>query len=612
MKNKILKAAAIILFIAAMAAAQTEVWNGTADVIWYNSNVSKDTFFVSNGQELAGMSQLVNNAVTTFANKTIILTSDIDLDNHYWTPIGDGLTTETTFAGVFDGKGHSISNLLVSGKYYAGLFGVVGTGSDAQIKNLVVNVTRISGTTYAGGLAAYYCSEKAIENCGVNISDSISVSSSSDVYCGGLVGYSYGRQIIIITNSYSTGNVSASSHNDSRYSSSSCGGLVGYSGTTTITNSYSTGNVSASAYSYASNDFASSSCGGLLGMTGSRTVTITDSYSTGNVFSFSYSPSSGTETFSGGLVGTGGEVVINNSYSTGNTDAASVSSNSVSYSGGLVGEGGTEITNSYSTGNVSTAATATNANAFSYFSSCGGLVGKGGTEITNSYSTGNVSNTVNVSDASSITSGSGDFSGGLIGFVDVDTPNLTNCYASGIVSGTSSGGIYGKYLSTGNLPGTNASIYYNTAGSGGAAGEGSPSGILGLSSAQLKNQTSFVNWDFENIWGISTEKNSGYPYLRVFGGNDGGTFIAKSARTKAAANIGFTEIRNGRINLNLKAGAYTAQIYNLQGRLIKSVDINADGVNAAGLRIDNLSKGIFILNVKQAGASVLKQKITVK
>jgi len=79
------------------------------------------------------------------------------------------------------------------------------------------------------------------------------------------------------------------------------------------------------------------------------------------------------------------------------------------------------------------------------------------------------------------------------------------------------------------------------------------------------------------------------------------------------ANIRFAGIKSGQVNLNLKAGAYTAHIYNLQGRLIKSVDITAvNGINATELRINNLSKGIFILNVKQAGVSVLQHKISVK
>jgi hypothetical protein len=127
----------------------------------------------------------------------------------------------------------------------------------------------------------------------------------------------------------------------------------------------------------------------------------------------------------------------------------------------------------------------------------------------------------------------------------------------------------------------------------------------------MKQQSTYNYWDFTNVWAINPEINNGYPYLRVFGAGNMPT--AKTATNKAAASISFAGTKNGQINLNLKAGAYTAQLYNLQGRLVKSVDINAiNGINATSLRTDNLSKGIFIFNVKQTGATVFKQKITVK
>ena len=86
----------------------------------------------------------------------------------------------------------------------------------------------------------------------------------------------------------------------------------------------------------------------------------------------------------------------------------------------------------------------------------------------------------------------------------------------------------------------------------------------------------------------------------------------KNAAAKQTFNISFAGIRNGEINLNLKAGNYTAELYNVQGRLLSSVNISAtNGMNTTGLKTNNLSKGIFILNVKQAGASVLKQKIKI-
>jgi hypothetical protein len=181
LKRKILMTIAAMVIIAGMAMAQS-VWDGTSDVIWYNTNKAKDTLYVSNGQELTGMSQLVSSAITTFAGKTIILSSNINLGNRSWTPIGNS-TTAQMFQGVFDGNGKTISNLLVSSATYAGLFGYVG--ANGQIKNITVGVKSVRGSSYAGGLSGYYASKKTIENCGVNITDSIYSSNRS----GGLVGF---------------------------------------------------------------------------------------------------------------------------------------------------------------------------------------------------------------------------------------------------------------------------------------------------------------------------------------------------------------------------------------------------------------------------------------
>jgi hypothetical protein len=101
------------------------------------------------------------------------------------------------------------------------------------------------------------------------------------------------------------------------------------------------------------------------------------------------------------------------------------------------------------------------------------------------------------------------------------------------------------------------------------------------------------------------------PDVAQGGGGDPWSSISKTANK--TVSFAFTGIRNGQINLRLKAGNYTAELYNLQGRLINSVNINAiEGVNATGLKTSNLSKGIFILKVKQAGASVLQHRIMIK
>ncbi|MCL1945532.1 MAG: T9SS type A sorting domain-containing protein [Chitinivibrionia bacterium] len=90
------------------------------------------------------------------------------------------------------------------------------------------------------------------------------------------------------------------------------------------------------------------------------------------------------------------------------------------------------------------------------------------------------------------------------------------------------------------------------------------------------------------------------------------TSISKTANKVNA--FAFTGIQNGQINLRLTAGNYTANLYNMQGRLVSTANINAvNGVNATGLRTDNLAKGIFVLNVKDAkGAAVLQHKLMLK
>ena len=90
--------------------------------------------------------------------------------------------------------------------------------------------------------------------------------------------------------------------------------------------------------------------------------------------------------------------------------------------------------------------------------------------------------------------------------------------------------------------------------------------------------------------------------------------ISPKTTAKKVTDFAFTGIRNGQINLRLNAGVYTAQLYNMQGRLVGSVNINAvGGVTATGLRTDNLAKGLFILHVKDAkGAAVLQHKLMLK
>ena len=164
-----------------------------------------------------------------------------------FTPIGNGTSS---FAGTFDGLGHTISNLNINRPTtdYVGLFG--NTVSTSVIKNVGLVGGSVTGQNYVGGLVG--------ANYGtISSSYATGAVSGSGYYTGGLVGYNYGGTI---SNSYATGAVSGSGY----YT----GGLVGYNNGT-ISNSYATGAVSGSGYT-----------GGLVGNNGG---TISSSYATGPV-----------------------------------------------------------------------------------------------------------------------------------------------------------------------------------------------------------------------------------------------------------------------------------------------------------------------------------------
>ncbi|MCL2845881.1 MAG: T9SS type A sorting domain-containing protein [Chitinivibrionia bacterium] len=271
---------------------------------------------------------------------------------------------------------------------------------------------------------------------------------------------------------------------------------------------------------------------------------------------------------------------------------------SEAYIGGLVGTNSGRIENTFATGKIYFGGT--------IWGDIGGLVGimNDGT-IENSYA--NVNITIDADNNLDY------FVGGLVGTSEDGA--IRNSYAIGIIVNRgeapyvagqllgwgesieilSSYALQGVYeLSGGNDDGT---IFQNS--------------IL-LTEAQFRQQSTFIGWDFANIWQIAPETNNGFPFLRGFSG--GGTSISRNTITRKTANpASFAGIRNGQIHLNLAAGNYTAELYNLQGRMVSRANITAiNGVNAVGLRTDNLAQGVFVLNVKQNGVSVLRQRIGVK
>ena len=122
------------------------------------------------------------------------LTKDIDASSSKFKPIGD---SAHVFAGTFDGKNHTISNVVIDepDRDFAGFFGVA---DGADIRNLKLVNTKVKGNWYVGALAGEIDSSRV-----ANV-----VSLNGDVYgesfVGGLMGASRSTYINAVG---STGNV---------------------------------------------------------------------------------------------------------------------------------------------------------------------------------------------------------------------------------------------------------------------------------------------------------------------------------------------------------------------------------------------------------------------
>ena len=161
----------------------------------------EDAYQIATAQDLVDLGDNPNDY-----DKHFILTAEIDLSGYTFNqaiiapdtePSSPGFFHGTVFSGSFDGNGHSILNLVITGRAYLGLFGQIG--SQAKASNLgIVDVNVISiGADHdnIGGLVG--------ENFGSVVNCYSSGTVTGEAYVGGLVGVNSGS----IRTSFSTGTV---------------------------------------------------------------------------------------------------------------------------------------------------------------------------------------------------------------------------------------------------------------------------------------------------------------------------------------------------------------------------------------------------------------------
>lgn len=156
-------------------------WTEFADTAWYDGQ--KSEFTLTTAEELAGLAELVNGG-NSLGSKTVKLGADIDLSAHDWVPIGG---TVDIFYGEFDGQGHAITGMNVTGDWeYAGLFSVCRSTIHDLTLSGNVSAARTSGTACVGGLAGFVYGG-AIEVYNVLFTGTVSLA-GRDGMVGGLVG----------------------------------------------------------------------------------------------------------------------------------------------------------------------------------------------------------------------------------------------------------------------------------------------------------------------------------------------------------------------------------------------------------------------------------------
>lgn len=152
-----------------------------------------NTYAVSNEDGLAWIyaNMAANN---NYEGMTIELACDITL-NRAWTPLG---TVDAPFAGSFDGKGYTISNLTVADIDYAAF--IAYAAEDITIKDLTLENVAIQSTKHAAGVVC-------IGGDGITL-DNITISGSIEAanYAGGIC---HNISNVRITNCVNNASVSA-------------------------------------------------------------------------------------------------------------------------------------------------------------------------------------------------------------------------------------------------------------------------------------------------------------------------------------------------------------------------------------------------------------------
>ena len=97
----------------AVALLDKTAWEGEGDIS-QPAATADGTYQITCGSELAWLAQEVN--AGRAGSASAVLCNDIDLGGEEWTPIGKNYSS--AFKGSFDGQGHTVSGLSITGSAF--------------------------------------------------------------------------------------------------------------------------------------------------------------------------------------------------------------------------------------------------------------------------------------------------------------------------------------------------------------------------------------------------------------------------------------------------------------------------------------------------------------
>lgn len=200
-----------------------EVVQGRTNAYSGGEGTQADPFILKTAQDFADLS---STSLDWDAEVWFRLEADVNITN--FAGIG---SKGSPFKGHFDGNGHSVNGVTITGSQLGSATGFFNAIDGAEISDLGLSDLSVKGTTWTGGLVGYAASG-SIERCYTS-----GAVTSTSICTGGLVGENHAS----ITDCYSMATVT----NATDYVA---GGLVGKN-KGTVKNCYASGAVSA--YNYA-------------------------------------------------------------------------------------------------------------------------------------------------------------------------------------------------------------------------------------------------------------------------------------------------------------------------------------------------------------------------